>query len=256
MSLSVTESLKAWAKTIEVPASAHRRMAARMGLSKGSMPRHAPTKPANPLSTSQVLSLLEKTDPRSVAQPWHAWAPRLALYQGLRAHEIAVLRTEHLICEEGRWYLRLGQDPDTTVARRKSRTIPLLRALEDDGFGTFVLEHRDLYGHGLLFEALAEARRPGDAIHTWMRKQGRSLAVPEQPLVSMDSLRTTFATSMVLSGARDHHLTAFLGLAPRPSVMDQSGWHEGTQKAAFLGMSDRAAFPWLSMPEQGESDHG
>jgi integrase len=256
MSLSVTESLKAWAKTIEVPASAHRRMAARMGLSKGSMPRHAPTKPANPLSTSQVLSLLKKTDPGNVAQAWHAWAPRLALYQGLRAHEIAVLRTEHLICEEGRWHLQIHRGPDVTVAHRTARTIPLARALEDDGFVTFVLEHRDVHGHGPLFDALAEARRPGDAIHTWMRKQGRSLAVPEQPLASMDSLRTTFVTAMVLNGARDHHLTAFLGLTPRPSVMDQSGWHEGTRKTAFLGMADRVVFPWRGMPAQGEVDHG
>jgi integrase len=256
MSLSVTESLKAWAKTIEVPRSAHRRMAARMGLSQASMSPNAPTTSAKRLSTAQVLVLLKKTDPGSVVQPWHAWAPRLALYQGLRAHEIAVLRTDHLICEEGRWHLRLGQNPDTTVARRTARTIPLVRALEDDGFVTFVREHRDLHGHGPLFDALAEARRPGDAIHTWMRKQGRNLTVPEQPLASMDSLRTAFVTSMVLSGARDHHLTAFLGLAPRPSVMDQSGWHEGTQKAAFLGMADRAAFPWLSTPEQGDSDHG
>jgi hypothetical protein len=244
MSLSVTESLKQWAASVEPAPALQRRFAKRLNLQ---------AQVQCPIPDDQVRALLASTQAGAGQADWHTWAPRLALYLGLRAQEIALMRSEDLECREGRWHLVVG-GPSKSSRRAAWRSLPLPRALEDEGFVSFILQRKENVGDGPVFTELAAARRPGDAIHTWMRRRRGGPVADGRPVLSMDSLRRTFMYAARPDQGPEDCFDAFVGRAvSRPLTLNRK-FQGLLQKEPFIDLIDRAVFSWLELTPVDDGD--
>jgi integrase len=159
---------------------------------------------------AQALLLGSMTDP--FGPSWRPWVVRLALLQGLTVEEMARLRIEDVQQLGGRWWLRLYRSGDVARTPWRLREVPLTPALLAEHFIDFVRSAPALQGP--LFPEMAHAKRPGDAMATWMRRWAKKHWRFNTPPPSLADLRSTFAQALVDTGCGGAVLSPALGLSP------------------------------------------
>ncbi|MEX1826897.1 hypothetical protein [Luteibacter sp. CQ10] len=174
------------------------------------------------LSPSDVHDLLLHWPLEDAEKPWHVFAPRLMLGMALTAKDIALLDTRQFAFRHGRAWLSFPKHNELEQSPRAVRSVPLhvsLEALRLPGFAhsRYFAEGRE----GPLFPDLAEAKRPGDAIDSWMRRSTRWLADAGRHAPTPRDLRATCAQAALDGGASVDAVETLMGL--RVSSWDDRG---------------------------------
>jgi integrase len=170
---------------------------------------------ARVLPVEALHLVLVKTARRRRPRPYQFWAPRLALYAGLRGGDIVTLLTQEIVEIEGRWWFvlhrRFGRGRLPFLRR-----IPVHEALLADGWLEY-LATRSRDPEARVFPELMRERRSGVVIHAWMKRWGQvHWPADAGPQPTMCDLRLTFLDAVAGQKVAWSTLREWAG---RPPVM-------------------------------------
>lgn len=163
------------------------------------------------LDANEVARVLTRLPALSADRPWRSLGPRLALWTGLHVGEIALLRTDDLQWRGSRPWLTVRSPPRGRQPGHE-RSVPVhpdLEALPLADVFSQVYFRRS--ADGPLFPDLAYARRPGDALDSWLRRTMRPLAKDGRHAPTMHDLRMTCARGAAQGGASMEAVEALMG---------------------------------------------
>ncbi len=157
---------------------------------------------------------------RQSRDPVKRWVPWLCAYSGARVSEVCQLRREDIVAVDGIWCMKFDPDAGPLKNRSSERTVPLHRALLDEGF----LEFARSVAAGPLFASLPPdkfGKRGGNGTKV-LGRWVRSLGLTDPRLSPNHSWRHRLKTSARRYGLAPDIVDAITGHAKR-SIGDAYG---------------------------------
>lgn len=145
---------------------------------------------------------------------WRFWIPRIAAFTGARLGEVAQLKPEDVIEQDGRWFISFtdqgdGQSLKTSTSRR---TVPMHEALVSSGLPELSMKVRATGGDFLFSEISMDSDgRRATAAGKWFRKFIARLGVGAGCRGAMHRFRHTVVTKLRKAGFEDHQIAPLVG---------------------------------------------
>lgn len=199
------------------------------------------------LSPADVDDLVKELPSKRAGKPWHKWVVPLALFGGLTAKQIALLRTDDLAFIHGHGWLSVPRSDLSGPTSSPPLMVPLHRELVALRFPGFV--HSRYFAEAketMLFPDLAKATRPGDAVESWLRRATSAWTRDGRHAPTIRDLRATAAHAALEGGASVYAVEAWMGLGV--PIWDDRGPHDPetiaqVQREWVWEAVDAVAFP-------------
>jgi integrase len=177
-------------------------------------------KPRKPFDEEDLKIIFDtKFEPR-LTTPWRFWAPRLALFQGMRVNEISQLYLDDIIEVRGIPCISINKErPGQRLKNLNScRLIPIHPKILQAGFMVYVQQAR-LFGLPHLFPSLTwGVNGPGDTVGDWFNRFLRTQCNITDSAKTFHSFRHCFATWGERSKVSDARMSLMLGHSAGQSV--------------------------------------
>jgi hypothetical protein len=182
--------------------------------------------PADRLLTCHDLAwLFARTEPHRTRFSYQHWALRLAVFAGFRGRDVAALRCDHLVEEDGAWWFDLRRSYGRGRLRFHRR-IPVHPSLLEAGL-LALRERRARKPSSPMFPELARNRSAANVVHNWLKRLTTSHWPPRQgPRPTMGDLRMTFLAALLRTAAAPSTVREWAGYPPiahrssDPGVLD------------------------------------